>query len=243
MQPGRAERIPHADKSSFVSPRKCHFDKLLTEPEQAILSKFNIVVVLDRSGSMNAHDCGNSNGLSKVAQGDTRWDWTENELENLSRQSEKILPAGFDVITFNHDNDVFENCNKEQIGKIYSEYGPLGGTMLGPALDKAFNLTFKETKPLLVAIISDCDFGDFVLAEREIVNKLTTDKPGSTRFVFLRVGGNDFAGEEMLKQLQQSVRASAPANPSIATVNFPELISQGLGRSLVHAVQDESSKK
>jgi hypothetical protein len=216
-----------------------HNEKPLNEKELGILAKYNIVVLLDRSGSMRSADCGSTNTSSTVARGSSRWDWTENELESLSKQSEKILPNGFDVITWNDLPELYENCKVDQIAQIYKEHPPGGGNNLGKALTEAFKLKFPTQKPLLAAIVTDGDPSDLVPSESAIVEKLGGEKAGATKVVFLRVGGNDIRGEEMLRDLDDYFKQKLPDNPSVHTVNFPEVAEKGLGRALENSVEND----
>lgn len=219
-----------------------HNETPLSEKELAVLSKYNTVILLDRSGSMQNTDCGSTNSSSKVARGSTRWDWTENELENLVNQSSKILPNGFDVITWNDTPELFENCKVDELGKIYTDHAPEGGNNLGTALVEAFKVKFPTQKPLLVAIVTDGDPDDLRPSETAIVDRLGAEKVGNTKVVFLRVGGNNSQGEQMLKDLDSYFKERLPDNPAVSTVNFPQLADQGLGRSLVESVENEKRK-
>lgn len=216
-----------------------HNETPLSEKELAGLAKFNVVVLLDRSSSMKSPDCASNNAKSNIANGRSRWDWTANELENLSKQSSKIMPAGFDVITWNTRSELFRNCNSEQIGEIYKKHPPMGGTELGCALAEAFQLKFPTQKPMLLAIVTDGGLSDLSGSESAIEQKVGGEKAGQTEVVFLKVGGNNASGEAMLDRIEADFKRRLPTDHVVHTVSFSKFAEQGLGRSLANAANED----
>jgi serine/threonine protein kinase len=213
-----------------------HSDVVISDNEKALLSAYNLVIIADKSGSMGTNDSGTDNSRSKTATGNTRWDWTENELEGLAKQTEVVMPNGLSLITFDNEAKNYSNCKIEQISDIYKNNKPDGGTNLGPALELASQQEFANQKPLLIAVISDCQISDLADVQQELLKAVTN---ANTKVVFFRVGGYDQAGEEVLASLRGYIKANSKEHVELRTVSFPEFSKLGLPKALADSVKKE----
>lgn len=217
------------------SNRKVHHSALvISDSEKAFLSAYNLVIVADKSASMGTNDCASDNGQSQTAKGNSRWDWTENELETLTKQTRVVMPNGLSLITFDNEAKAYSNCKIKQISDIYKNNKPDGGTSLGPALELALQQKFPNQKPLLIAVISDCQVSDLESVQQEL---LTAVDRAETKVVFFRVGGNDRAGEEVLLSLRNYIKANSKKHVDLSTVSFPEFSKFGLAKALADSVE------
>lgn len=211
-----------------------HSDLVISDSEKALLSAYNLVIIADKSASMGTNDCASDNSHSQTAKGNSRWDWTENELEALAKQTKIAMPNGLSLITFDNEAKAYSKCKIEQISDIYKNNKPDGGTSLGPALELALQQRFPKQKPLLIAVISDCQVNDLETVQQEL---LAAVDRAETKVVFFRVGGNDRAGEEVLLSLRNYIKANSKKHVELHTVSFPEFSKLGLAKTLADSVK------
>ena len=211
-----------------------HSDVVISDSEKALLAAYNLVVIVDKSGSMAAPDCASDNSQSKNAKGNTRWDWTENELENLAKQTQVVMPNGLSLVTFDTTSQSFANCKIKDIGELYKNNPPNGGSDLGPALGLAMQQKFPLQKPLLIAVISDCQISDESEVQQQLLEAVNKEK---TKVAFFRVGGQDEAGEALLSNLREYVKANSKNHANLRTVSFPEFSKLGLAKAFTDSVK------
>ncbi len=95
-------------KPAFVSK----FARPLTSSELAVLSKYDLVIVLDKSGSMDERDC--PGGMS-------RWDWCRDQMMSLTAQISSVLKSGITVALYSSDYDIFRNVDLGYVTRILAK--------------------------------------------------------------------------------------------------------------------------
>jgi len=144
----------------------------LTVEDRALLSKHDVVLVIDKSGSMSTCDCpekGNSKLLSAglmLAFGYragciSRWDWCFRQVLALGNETDDLFPNGITVIVFSDGFTIYKGVHLKQIPMVFANNRPSGGTRMAEPLNAAFADYFHRkaldphVKPLVVAIITD----------------------------------------------------------------------------------------
>ncbi len=158
----------------------------IDESEQALLSKYETVIILDQSTSMRGHDCSvphSSNlikkivfasnvllssasaGMLSVPTGDSRWKLAVDETRRFLIDTAGIYPNGLKICTYGLIDHTYKNVRPDNFDQLFKNKSPFGGTYPAGALANVFKDYFKtrdqnknEVKPLLVILISDCGF-------------------------------------------------------------------------------------
>lgn len=120
------------------------------------LTKYDHVLLVDKSGSMSTVDAGSKGNKS-------RWADAEETTEALAREMAKYDSDGITVGVFNSKLVLFQNITggDDKVKQIFSENSPSGGTDTALALKTVIDqyLTAKKAnaetaKPILVTYLS-----------------------------------------------------------------------------------------
>ena len=161
--------------------------KVLNKQELALLSNYEIVIVIDKSGSMNETDC--PGGLS-------RWDWCREQLLSFTSQTSSVFRNGITVALFSSGFQVFRNVGFSVVPDIFSKNMPSGGTYMAKPLSQILDEYFgrrdsspSSTRKLLIQVISDgepSDKGDLIAAISRASRRM--NRPDEVRINFLQIG-------------------------------------------------------
>jgi hypothetical protein len=222
----------------------------LSGREQALLGTRDIVILVDKSGSMKEPDCPTStiSGLGSLLfnrsapQGMSRWDWSERQISFLGHQTSSVLPDGFTLVLFSGGQETFRNVHADQIPSIFRASNPGGGTNMAKALKKQLNEYFAErnnnpyVKPLSIAIITD-GVPDNARALTSTIIEATRQmqNPGEISISFLQVG-NDPQGSRLLQDLDFDLVNQGAYFDIVSAKGFPELMRKGLPRAIAESV-------
>jgi Mg-chelatase subunit ChlD len=227
----------------------------LSRADLALLGAHNIVVMVDKSGSMGTVDCPAfgpaPSGLGSLFRQVTaftgseisRWDWCREQALNFSRQTAQVFGQGITVVPFSSDWREYRNSDINQVARVFSENRPDGGTNLGPALDHQLDSYFRMrgqsfggSKPLVVAIISDgAPSGTHAVAKAIIEATKKMRNPAEVTVVFLQIGF-DSDGIKFLQDVSGGLLDRGAHYRIVRIQGFDHLRQVGLGRALVEAV-------
>jgi len=111
-----------------------------------VFENHDLVMIIDRSGSMAAKDCPNKM---------SRWDWCCQQARDLAQAAAQASSA-VTTVFFNDEYNVFEGLNPNDIPARFAEYQPRGDTFLNDPLAEQLNHYFQtRTKPLIIVIVTD----------------------------------------------------------------------------------------
>jgi hypothetical protein len=222
----------------------------LTQVELQRLAAHDIVLLVDKSGSMHTPDCPmpkqgklgtiSSFILSGPAGGVSRWDWCLEQTSRMAKQTEQVLPNGFSVLLFDNRFRVYPNVNVEQLAKIFRQNQPQGGTLLTGPLASTFNDYFRrkdisgnKVKPLLVGIITDgCPNDPEGVVDAVVSATHTMRNPSEITVIFFLIGGHDRRGEEFVFDISHDLTSQGASFNVVKGVPFSDLERTGLARAL-----------
>jgi hypothetical protein len=216
-------------KPAFVSK----FARPLTASELAVLSKYDVVIVLDKSGSMDERDC--PGGMS-------RWDWCRDQMMSLTAQIGSVFKNGITVALYSSDFEIFKNVNLDYVTRIFGENGPSGGTYTGKVMDAVFDDYFARkasnpgTRKLLVQVVTDGDPSDkgALIAAISRASQMI-NSPGEITVNFLQIGHEE-AGARTLAKLDSDMASEGARFDIVRVEPFAVVEHEGLPRALADAI-------
>ncbi|HEY9868850.1 MAG TPA: hypothetical protein V6D08_06770 [Candidatus Obscuribacterales bacterium] len=212
----------------------------LSEREVALLRSYDVVVLQDRSSSMGDKEYFPlpGGGARKMS----RWRWCLQQASDLTRQTSGIRGGKVTLVMFSSKYDVYENVTLSQLPQIFARNKIFIGTQLVPPLEDQLERYFQRrdagnARPLVIAIITDAIPQDDEDLKKLIIN--TTHRmrdPREITITFLQVGSEE-DGRKLLRKLDNRLLRKGAQFDIVQTKTFPELLSAGLARSLVEAIQ------
>ena len=218
------------------------------EVQRQMISKRDVVVIIDRTGSMEIKDCPNNQ---------SRWDWcraqTVGLMKDLLGKVNEIT-----VVTFNENFQVYPQATLNKVDSIYQTVKPEGATNTAAPLRNRLDdyLHRKRVagktpmKPLLVAVITDGlpnwpeGQQGAEQAVRDVIVKATREMttPDEITVTFLGVG-NAMEGDAFLRELDEDIVNEGAVYDIVDTKPFSELQTIGLKRALVDALVESKTTK
>lgn len=228
--------------SAFSSPSRTptNVANVLNSRELSVLGTRDVVILVDKSGSMDEQDCpGGTFGAGLIS----RWEWVQRQVLSLTQQTAKVMRNGMTLVLFDSKAAVFRNVSPAQVPMIFSSARPKGGTYLAKALKDQLNEYFDRrastasgVRPLAIAVITD-GVPDSESSVRAVINDATRkmNRPGEITITFLQVG-NDAKGAQYMSRWDDALTADGAAYDIVDAKPFVEMSRMGLGRSVVAAI-------
>jgi hypothetical protein len=239
--------------TSGVAEQGRTFFKKLMGRDLQILGSRDIILLIDKSGSMGDKDCPPpTEGLRfPMRNGEpipsvSRWDWCEQELISLSRNAAGGLQKGMRVVLFAGDQTVYDHVNISQVSQIFHNNWPQGSTNAAAALQSQLEQYFsarargERVRPLVIAIITDGLPNSSGALKQAIVDMTRAVRaPGEIAITFLQIG-NDKKGIRLVHEIDDKLVQQGALYDLVDSKDFGELQSVGLGRALVDAINKAS---
>jgi hypothetical protein len=259
-----------APRGGFSSPPptagyRPSFSATLSQQDLAILGTRDVVVLIDKSGSMNELDCpvprggGRAMGMinmfataagidrSMPAGVISRWDWAGSQLMSLAGATSGVLPRGIRTVFFDGNTTVYDNVRVQQIPQLFSRQRPEGTTDVTGALREQFNDYFRrkdhnpQTRPLAIAVVTDGLPNNMNSLKSVLVNaSKQVSRPDEIVVTFLQVG-RERQGFELLTELDDGLYARGARFDIVDSKVFPEVARFGLARALVLAITERAN--
>jgi len=196
------------------------------------LGKYDIVLVVDRSGSMNEPIDG---------AGTSKWKWCG---DNISVFTDKIKPylsgAGIELVTFGTTYTTQKNCSPETVKSLFSKQSPQGSTDLSGPLKALFDQHFLESanRPMLIAVMTDGMPNRGVILNDVIIEATRKMRsPDELRLVFLQIG-NEIEGRAFLETLDHYLVHSGAAYDIVDSVAFGTM-GKGISDPLIKTIRHD----
>eukprot|EP01060_Flectonema_neradi_P004038 TRINITY_DN1266_c1_g2_i1.p1 TRINITY_DN1266_c1_g2~~TRINITY_DN1266_c1_g2_i1.p1 ORF type:complete len:333 (+),score=65.58 TRINITY_DN1266_c1_g2_i1:52-999(+) len=187
----RADCIKKIDKSLFGA-KKFHENR-------------DFVIIVDKSGSMNAPDSCSRNG-----QPNKRWGSARNAIKKIVHKACKYDDDGITLYLFSSDFEKYENVDSgRRVINIFNSITPKGSTNLTQVLNAAFAEHFgkanRKTKPTTILILTDgapdCERSVISIIQRAS-NLCYSESELSLTFIQI---GNDKGAKEFLTKLDDDL--------------------------------------
>lgn len=187
-------------------------------PRELAIAKlvgFDIILVVDASGSMGSPN--------KDGSAVTRWDYMQETATTFARDAAAIDADGFGLVIFSGNGITsHDNCNVDDVTKIFKERTPRGTTPLAEALTAALKLGEASTKKKMIVVYTDGVPDDAQAAAKVIIdqaNKQATDE--ELTFLFIQVG-NDDGATAYLKSLDDDLQSKGAKFDIVDTKTIEE---------------------
>jgi von Willebrand factor type A domain len=178
------------------------------------LGRYDIVLVVDRSGSMSEPVDGS---------GTTKWQWCSHDISEFTGKIKPYLTGdGIELVTFNTSYTIEKNCTPDTVNAIFAKQSPEGSTDLAAPLKALFDQHFRESpkRPMLIAVLTDgmpnrgATLNDLIIDATRRMHS-----PDEIRLVFMQVG-NEFEGRALLETLDQYLVHNGAAYDIVDSVAF-----------------------
>lgn len=229
--------------------------RTLTQVDLQKLAAHDVVLLIDRSGSMSAMDCptmnlGHNLGMIPSLLGiplmsTSRWNWCLQQTSDLARQTASIYDRGITVVLFSTGFMTFPNVTMDRLPSIFSQNYPDGGTNLAQPLALQIGEYFRRremmqgrVKPLIVGIITDgCPNNRQAVRDAIIDATHLMRNQQEVTIIFFMIGGMDFMGEHFVHGLCSNLVSEGAAFPIVKEVSFAELQQIGLAKAVAQNLQ------
>lgn len=169
---------------------------------EAVVSEYDIKVVIDTSGSM-----GEPNKYTDK-HGRTRWDAMQETMFTFVRDVEKIDTDGIDVVRLGGSCEAWQNVGSDKIRDIFMNLSPRGGTPLAEALTKALSIKGTPGKKQFIAVFTD-GVPDDQNAVAQVIKKQANSQEtdDACTILFVQVG-DDRQATAYLKMLDDDLKGA-----------------------------------
>lgn len=164
---------------------------------EAKLSEFDIILLIDKSGSMEEDDC--PSGMS-------RWAYVQESAVALARRMCKIDTDGIGLVLFSGTGiEPKDNCDVSVLKDMFAKNHPGGSTPLHSALEAGLKLAGKSDKKDLLVVFTDGAPDD----AKAVINVITAQAEKQTTddectILFIQVG-RDPKATAYLKKLDDDL--------------------------------------
>jgi len=219
-------------------------------PQDALssLSKYDLVVVIDKSKSMSIADCNINRvgGNDAIAISDgliSRWEWCRQQTRELSEATQGVLKDGFTLVVFSGRSIAYNNVGPGAIETVFAENGPQGPTHATRPINDQFESYFArrtnfgdKAKPLMILMITDgCPEDPPSLCSSILNATRRMNYKDEITLTILQIG-HDHRATKLLDRLNDPVMAAGAKFNIVTTKPFSELQKTGLTGALKDAI-------
>lgn len=202
-----------------------------------VLSGYDFILLIDKSGSMATADC---------PGGMTRWKAAEEATIALAAKCASFDDDGISIYPFNNNFKEYKNVTGDPnaVARIFKENEPSNSTDTGKVLEHVLGdyLTRKsanaETKPIIVLCITDGAPNDKNSVATAIINasnKISSDD--EIGITFLQVG-QDTEAKEFLRSLDDDLQSKGAKYDIVDTKTMDEIGEMSMADVLLAALND-----
>lgn len=199
------------------------------------LSKYDFIIVIDKSASMDR-----PNGKSSL----TRWAAAKEATWSFAKEAAKYDDDGITVVAFNNDFKLYDGVTESKVDQVFKENSPGGGTDTAKVLKMLFDRYFEskakgKAKPVIIQVITDGEPND----QKEVVDvivaatkKMDADEEIGVQFIQY---GDDASAAKFLKMLDDDLVSKYGAKFDIVdTKPYQEAEDKPLVELLLDAIND-----
>ena len=194
-----------------------------------VFENHDLVMIIDRSGSMSTKDC---------PQSMTRWDWCCNQATDLAAAAAQASSA-ITTVFFNHEYYVFDHVRPQDIPALFTQYKPVGGTRLGQPLAEQLDGYFHvRAKPLIIAIVTDGMPNDPSIVA-DVIDQASNQLRyvGEVTITFLLIS-NEVDEQSLRAKLGERMGGSVQNGGMVDVIPFTTLLAKGVKQAFFEELRD-----
>jgi hypothetical protein len=214
--------------------------RALVPSEARALGRYDISVLIDRSGSMTEQDCPSPYSPGMAI---SRWDWCREQTSYLARET-SALSRAITIVPFSSRSQRYENARPSDIHGIFSMTSPGGGTNLAGALQEELEYYQQgkaagvRTRPLMIAVISDGVPSSKASVKRAIIDATRRmTRPDEIQITFLQVGTAN-SGNKFLAEVDHELMSEGATADIVSARDFRQVMYAGLPSALASSLSD-----
>ncbi|MBP6349904.1 MAG: VWA domain-containing protein [Candidatus Obscuribacter sp.] len=199
------------------------------------LSKYDIILLIDRSGSME----------DPMPGYDSKWQYAESLIRDFAAESRQYAGKTLKVITFNQGLELTRSVTPTNLTHLFNRYKPQGGTILMAPLLTALDEHRREDpgSRLLIAVLTDGEPQDYeACADAIIAASQNLKSQEDLQITFLGIGENT-NGANVLNYYDDGLRVKGAKFDVVDTVSSDDLHDCGLANALNTAFLRQRSGK
>ena len=167
----------------------------------SILSEYDFIVVVDKSGSMGEP--------VKAGSNITRWASVQESAMTFVRDLEAIDSDGIGLVLFSgSDIQSFDGVGADAVRAAFAGTSPRGGTPLAEALQAALKLAGKSDKKDFIIVFTDGVPDDKQAAAKVIINQANSQETDNACTILFVQVGDDAGASAYLKSLDDDLSAA-----------------------------------
>lgn len=196
------------------------------------LSKYDFILLLDKSGSMGTKD---------MPGAKSRWEAAKEATLAVARKCVEFDSDGITVIVFNDNFKEYKNVTggEDTVERIFRENEPSLGTDTAKVLNHVFNDYFKtKAKPIIVICVTDGAPSDPAAVATAIINasnRMEKDEEIGVQFIQI---GNDAGATTFLKSLDDDLVSKGAKFDIVDTKTTEEMGDMLITDVLLAALND-----
>jgi len=211
---------------SAYKPKVAPLTKLPKKNSTLPLDKYEIVLLVDSSASMNTKDC---------PDGKSRWQWCRAQAGNLL--SEKILAGKTTITLFSSNYSSHARCSLNDLPRVFENNSASGETNLAPPLKDALTSLSSQLysgRPAMIAIVTDGRPTDVDKVRKLLIETANNLKdPGLLNITFIEIG----TPEKYLKEFDTDLVKQGAKADIVSLYPFSEVNSKGLVKTLAQSAK------
>jgi Mg-chelatase subunit ChlD len=198
--------------------------------ERAVLTEYDSIVCVDRSGSMSLE----AKGFS------SRWEQAKEITLGIAGLAQTVDDDGITLISFggsfNPKRDIADGVKMDAVTQLFTNQSPGGSTPLDKALYAAFDKKFSGSKKAVIFVITDGEPDD-KNAVANVIRSAVSRIPDAShiRMLFLQVG-DDKGAAAYLNDLDSHLTGAK--FDIVNTVSFAEANALSPDDLYARAIQD-----
>ncbi len=211
------------------------------------ISNRDVVIIIDKSGSMSSADCPSDNmpaAMTRMFFGVpgggalTRWEWCQRQTFHVASQLQRVN-NNIKLVLFDSRVTEFNNVSMNSIADIFNQYRPGGGTNATKALKTVVQeyfdrkRQFANVKPLSIVFITDgAPASPTSLKDLIVETSLKMSNPNEIALSFLQIG-NDDDGDRLLPELDFDMVREGARFDFVSCRPFASVSRTGLLRAVL----------
>lgn len=235
----KSEAVPLAAKTIPATLTSKHLASNITDAQaEQILTEYNFIVLIDRSGSMAEAE----NGSPLICPPDpadtnpqsTKLAWVKDNIRTFADFLRSRTKGPVTLIPFNASYTVEVVNSPADIPRAVDNLRPEGGTNLTAALSHGVALALAENRKQMVVVMTD-GMNNIGNMERTMIEATKVVPPGQVVVSFIQIG-SDKSGIDAVAKLDTGLISKGATYDMVDAKYFSDVKQYGLKRVLADAV-------